>query len=932
MRFRLSLVMLLLANVLTLQVFAAKLLNLENLPADIQEKLTQEFPDIAKAPLSLAQVDSVLRFLQLSPNFVFVKILDTGSQYVLEYERNKLISSIKFEGSSQMSRYELESLLGVRAGDIYDQQALVEGAEKIRKAYQNIGYLNTQIEILLPPKGDSALDVQIQVQEGLATRVTAISFKSPNNALNEKLEKEVRRHRNSIYTDNLINELHKTIRDYLAKNSYIRADVLGPRPQFSDGESKVQLNFTIDKVEKYNFDYQGVKLLTIRTIQRDLNLESYYSANPSVGSEIAQKIKQNYLAKGYARADVSASESEGSNDFERNVTFHISEGPLVHIEKIQIQGRYSQKPQFYTHALNTLGSPLLRSDLYNKEQFDAAVNNLILHLQNQGYLQARLITLRTQYNKERDRVTLIINLDEGPLTKIDKVYFVGNRNIESEELLKVSGLQEGPLRLEDIENAVQKVKFHYKNLGYIEMALLNESDELVTFEDNNTRAFIKFNIYEGPRVRASSILIEGNTFTKDYVIYKELEFNEGDYLSPKKIDESVARLQRTGFFSNVELKTLEENTSVEDRTVLIKVSERYPGVFTIGAGATNERVFTLRGYVAVSYRNLYGTGRGASLRLEGNYNVADIKYLESRVVFGWLEPYLFNTRIRGRINVTRSSRVTDFDRRQVSEINSTTYSIEHDFTRNILGIWDIWSLATIRDFNLDSSNTTPEVEQNIAFTGPTVDIDFRDNPFNPTRGTYTRVSAEYSSPALGSTEERDFAIEYWRATMAFTHYWSVAEFKNQPVVWANQIRGGYLKNLADTPRGGVPWDKKGFILGGQTTLRGYEAGTQDVFPNRRDLGLTGNERTYFLKTDASMYLLKSELRFPVYEGLGGALFYDGGYVNIGEFALPDNYRDSAGFGVRYSTPVGAVSLELAWKLDAKPGEEPWRFHLSIGTF
>ena len=201
-------------------------------------------------------------------------------------------------------------------------------------------------------------------------------------------------------------------------------------------------------------------------------------------------------------------------------------------------------------------------------------------------------------------------------------------------------------------------------------------------------------------------------------------------------------------FSTVEVRTLEEKTNIANRTVLVKVSEREPGLFTLGAGATNERQFTLRGYAGVAYRNLFGTGRGVSLRLEGNYNVADVKYLESKLVLGYLEPYLFDTHIRGRINITKSSLITDYNIKQVTDLNSYTYTIEKDLTSHILGTWDIYSLAQVRDHGLDDTYPYAPNSQDIVTTGPTIDFDFRDNPFNPTRGTFTRLNAEYSDPIL----------------------------------------------------------------------------------------------------------------------------------------------------------------------------------------
>ncbi|WP_415061904.1 POTRA domain-containing protein [Bdellovibrio sp.] len=919
---------------LSAPAWAKKALKYSNLPIEMQTDLLKRFPQIEKDKLSLEQVDEVIRYLQLKPQYESIRVLDDGNSnpYRLEFLKTRRISSVKFSGVKNLSNSEVENLLGVKAGDVFDQQDLIEGGEKIRQAYKDKGFLNTVVDIEMPPETEDRVGIAVKVNENKQTQIKNILIQSANNDLNKKLAKELSSYVNDPLTEGSLAELQKKSREFLKKNRYVRADLTGPSTEYNTDESEVTLLYRLDKTEKYTFDFQGVRFLAIRDIEEALDLDNFYSGNPAIGSELAQKIRNYYLAKGYARVEVKTDESEGREPFQRKITFSIEEGPQIKIQKISVSGRFSKKESYYVDFIQEHSSKLIDKGYFNKEDLDIGLKNLILELQNNGYLQAKLLSTRTQYNKQKDQVTLYINLDEGPLTQIESVDFTGNKDFPSAQLLQVTRLQAGALRLGQIEEAIARLKEFYRERGYIEMLLLNEKEDLVTYDETNTKASLNFKIFEGPQVRVASIILEGNDFTKDYVIQKELEFSAGDLVTPYKVEESIARLQRTGFFSSVEIRTLEEKTNVANRTVLVKVSEREPGLFTLGAGATNERTLTLRGYTGVAYRNLWGTGRGASLRLEGNYNVADIKYLESRIVAGYLEPYIFGSRVRGRINITRSTTVTDYNIRQVSEVNSTTYSLEKDFTSHILGTWDIWSLATIRDFGIDDRYPYPTVTQDIATTGPTLDLDFRDNPFNPTRGNFTRWSAEYSSPLIGSTELNDYSIEYWRSTLSFTHYTSVAELQKQPVVWANQVRGGYLKNLSDKTRGGVPWDKKGFTLGGQSTIRGYEAGTQEVFPNRQDLGLSESDRTYYLKSDATMYLIKSELRFPVYGSLGGAVFYDGGAVQIQGLEFRDNYRDSAGFGIRYNTPVGPLSLEWAWKLDARPNEEPWRFHLSIGTF
>ncbi len=918
---------------LTVPAYAVKKsLNYSTLPTEIQEEISKRFPHIQNEKINPEQVDEVLRYLQIKPEFHRLRVLDegNGSPYILDFEYTRRVSEVTFSGNKNLSNNQVDSLFATKAGSVFDQDSLVESGERLRQAYRDRGFLNASIDIEMPPLSPSTVGVNVKITEGRQSRIQHIAIASPNTELNKKLVKELKGYLNDPYTETNIAKLQAEARKYLTENRYVRADISAPASDFNSDESEVTLTFKLDKVEQYVFEYEGVKILGIRGIQNALDLDNFYTANPSVGNELAQKIRAYYLNNGYARAEVKVSENEGRAPFQRRVRFDIEEGARVQIQKINITGKTSKEEKYYTKFIQEHSSRLIKSGYYNKEDLDTGLKNLVLELQNNGYLQAKILSTRTQYNKERDALQVFVNLDEGPLTIIESVEFSGNSSFTADELLKVTGFRAGPLRLGQMDDAIARLKTFYHERGYIEMLLLNEKQDLVTYNEANTQALLHFKIFEGPQVRVASIILEGNTFTKDRVILKELEFTNSDLLTPSITNESIARLQRTGFFSSVEISTLEAKTNVENRTVLVKVTERDPGLLNVGLGATNERQLTLRGYAGISYRNLLGTGRGASLRLEGNYNVADIKYLESRVVFGYLEPYIFNTRIRGRVNVTRSSTVTDYDIRQVSNVNSTTYSLEKDFTSHILGIWDIWSLANVRDFGLDSRYPFPEKVQDIATMGPTLDFDFRDNPFVPTKGHFTRFNAEYGSPELGSSP----SIEYWRATLSFTNYTTLGHISNLPVVWANQVRGGYLRNLHNgTAAGdGIPWDKKGFTLGGQSTIRGYEAGTQEVFPNRNDLGLQTNESTYYLKSDSSMYLIKSELRFPIWESLGGAIFYDGGSVTIQDIKFADNYRDSAGFGIRYNTPVGPLSLEWAWKLDARPEEDPWRFHLSIGTF
>jgi outer membrane protein insertion porin family len=114
---------------------------------------------------------------------------------------------------------------------------------------------------------------------------------------------------------------------------------------------------------------------------------------------------------------------------------------------------------------------------------------------------------------------------------------------------------------------------------------------------------------------------------------------------------------------------------------------------------------------------------------------------------------------------------------------------------------------------------------------------------------------------------------------------------------------------------------------------------------RQQVGLNpGGDDQLYVTGHSTFYLVKTELRFPIVGDLGGVFFYDGGAVHISDVTFSDPYRDSAGVGLRYETPVGPLSIEIAWKLDRKDRvfsnaagtkevkEDPFRLHISIGMF
>ena len=902
-------------------------LRLDNLPIPIVQELKNLYPDKTSEGYSRSEIDEILKWLHKKLNYDQIQaLLNDKNQvefFIIPIQR---VRFVQFHGLRAFSEKEISSSFNVKAEQALDTEQVYEAAEKLQKMYQDAGYMASEVEIEFVPQENNHTDVIVQVTENKLTMIKNIKITSIHQKLAEKLEKELRSRLNKPYTDQQNSDIQKVIHDELHEEHYFKAEVIGPEIVFNESEDEADLNFKIDKPFQYSLIFNNNKEFSVSHLEEILDIENYTTNNPNIAQELGSKLKNHYLHKGFARVDIEAKEAPTKDPFAFQIIFDINEGPKVRIDEIQFSGRLSRDSKFYKEKLNDVATEIIHDGFYSKDELEKSLQNLKVEMQNEGFLLAKIISTRTQYTKNKDSINLFVNFDEGPLTVLTTVTMAGNKSFSTEELIQATELEpNGPLRLNQLENARQKLRSFYMEKGHLEMAIVNENEDLVIYDETNTKATVQFKIYEGPRVEVASIVVEGNTYTKEKIIRLELEFKEGDILTPSRIEDSISRLQRTGYFIRADIKSLEEKTNVAQRTIVVSVQEREPGTFTAGAGFTNERGLTLRGYSGVSYNNIFGTGRGFSFRAQGNYNVTEIKFLESKFNAGYLEPYLFDTRVRGKIYVSRERAVSSLSNNQGFETNRYTYSLEKDFTSHLTGIYQLFDLRQTIKFPLDNRDLISKT--NIASTGPSLILDYRDNFLYPTKGSISKLSLEYASPPLGSSP----TIKFYQVEGSYTHYTQV----RPRWIFSNSFRAGYLENISERTDGGVPFDlDRGFFLGGQDTIRGFNIDSGERLPNLLDLGITSDSFDYILKTNATKYLIKSELRFPIWNSFGGSVFYDGGYVTIKDQFLSDNYRDAVGFSLSYLTPGGPLNLVWGFKLDRNEAlnEKPYAFYLTFGVF
>ena len=347
-----------------------------------------------------------------------------------------------------------------------------------------------------------------------------------------------------------------------------------------------------------------------------------------------------------------------------------------------------------------------------------------------------------------------------------------------------------------------------------------------------------------------------------------------------------------------------------------------PGLPTIGIGnnqiAPSQATYASPlGSIEFTRRNMRGLGETASGSIL-------LSRLDQRAITSYLQPHFLGSSWssltsfsieRTTENPLFAATLGDLSfqvEKLLSRKTNTRLQLRYDFNKTVLSHLLVPELVLPQDQNIHLSTLSS-----------TLIRDTRDKPLDAHRGVFENLNVSITPGPFGSS-----------ATFAklFGQYAFYKPFHS--VVFANSIRLGLAKALAGSF---VPTSEL-YFSGGGTSLRGFpidEAGPQRIVPFCNVLqNQPGCVNVTVPVGGRQLFILNSEVRFPlrIMKNLGGVVFYDGGNVysaiNFSNFA--SNYTNTIGIGLRYSTPIGPIRIDLGRNLNPVPGINPTQYFITLG--
>jgi NTE family protein len=216
-------------------------------------------------------------------------------------------------------------------------------------------------------------------------------------------------------------------------------------------------------------------------------------------------------------------------------------------------------------------------------------------LVNQMYESGKFEDVRVEV--EIDSAVTLLRLVVVPTPVLQSIEIMGNNRIGADTLVAAfQPLLGHRLNLHASRRAMEHILSSYRDRGYSLAHVLSAN-----LDRSTGQAMIRLD--EGTVFRRD---IVGTSKTKDYVIWRELPWEEGQVFDVKQISQGISNLYGSNLFEQVSIVTHQEGSENENHVVVIKVRERSTELIRLGMRIDNER--SIQPSIDIRDENLMGIG------------------------------------------------------------------------------------------------------------------------------------------------------------------------------------------------------------------------------------------------------------------------------------------------------------------------------------
>ena len=659
-------------------------------------------------------------------------------------------------------------------------------------------------------------------------------------------------------------------------------------------------------------EWVGLKEFDKDVLQKALKEVGISEGRPfdkALADKAEQELKRQYITRSLYGAEVVTTVTPVDRNRVK-LTFTVSEGGPSKIKEIRITGNqnFSEgtlKDQFNLDVGGWL-SWYTKSDRYSRTKLNADLEALRSYYLSRGFLEFRIDSTQVAISPDKQDISVAINVTEGERFVVSGVKLEGNylgKEDEFKALVKI-GLGQ-PYNAETVAETNKAFTDYFGKFGFAfarvdarpEIDRLTNRVTFVLIAEPSRRAYVR------------RINVAGNNRTRDEVVRREFRQLESAWYDGDKIKLSRDRIDRLGFFTEVNIETQEVPATTDQVDLTVNVIEKPTGSVSLGAGFSSTEKVALS--FGIRQENAFGSG---------NYLATEVntsKYNRT-IVISTTDPYFTPEGISRTIDIFhRTTRPYLGDLNAYSLVNS---GAGMRFGVPFSEIDTVYFGANLEQTSIRPGNNLPnayvEYMQQFGYTSNSLPFtigwarDGRDSALVPTRGILQRFNSDLSASGDARYVRTNYQIQqYTPLTKKYT--------------LALNADLGWGQGLSNRP---YPLFKNYFV-GGLGSVRGFQQSTLGPSDSTNSLYLGGPKKI----------VLNAELMAP-FPGAGndrtlrlfaftdvGRAFGENEKINLNEL------RSSIGVGLSWISPMGPLRFSYALPMKRQVADKIQRLQFQIGT-
>ena len=629
--------------------------------------------------------------------------------------------------------------------------------------------------------------------------------------------------------------------------------------------------------------------------------------------QVEQELRRQYYSAGKYGARIETTVSPLDNN-RVGIVIEVSEGVAARIRQINIVGNTVFEEaellkQFESSAPGLL-SFFTKDDQYSKQKLSGDLEALRSYYLDNGYLNFNVDSTQVSITPDKKDIYITINISEGEPFTVTEVRLAGDLIVPKEELFGLVEIGAGDLfSRKKVTDTSKRLTDRIGEEGYS----FGNVNAIPDIDQAARTVALTFFIDPGKRVYARRINFAGNVKTKDEVLRREMRQQEGGWLSTTQVERGKERLERTGYFKEVNVETVPVPGTADQVDVNYTVEEAPGGRLGGGLGFSPGQGVIFN--TSIVQDNFLGSGK----RISFNFNNSRVN---TNYAIGYLNPYFtvdgisqgFNLFYRDT-NAVRAN-LAAYETRDlggeinigfpVSENNSIFAALKYRNTQI-----DLLSRSGAQIRNFVNQNGS---EFDILSLSASFSYDTTNRRILPDKGTLHRIRVEGSIPTFGNS------LKYYKVD--YQTKWFKDIYKD--FVFSLSADLGYGDAYGETTE--LPFFEN-FFAGGPRTVRGFKTNTLGPLDsNRRPLGgdtkIIGRAELILPAPFLDEY--KRSFRLTGFIDAGN-VYGPGQKIDLGEI------RYSTGIGAIWVSPFGVVQASIAMPLNKQTGDQTENFQFTFGA-